>query len=232
VFRFWAPEHVGAVWAHTDPANAWQAFATYRDGLRWRHTAANGAAVTVDLQRRPMAADEAVLAITAKVVNGSRALLDGVGIANCLQFAMAPDFSCDDMTRIFVRCAGRWRPLAELEPASDYPRFPAVKRGASGGRMIWGGDLSHLFESTAVDHPLIICASRDGSRCVGTASADVDYLFYNRANPHLLCIHSTQAIQDAVPAKATVEFVQHVYFVNDGVEACASLYDRLPPAAG
>ena len=135
----------------------------------------------------------------------------------------------DGLTRLFVRVEGRWRTLAELRPASGYPHYPLANRRAAGGRVVWGGDLSHLFEPVAVDHPLMVCVSRDGDRSVGTASADADHLFHNRANPRLLCIHSTQEISDGVPPGATVLHRQRIYFADGGVDACMERYSPDPP---
>ena len=45
LFRMWAPEHVGAVWTHNDPAHAHQEFASIDGGVRWHHCADSGASV-------------------------------------------------------------------------------------------------------------------------------------------------------------------------------------------
>ena len=223
-FRLWAPEHAGSVWSHAEPTTARQLFEPAGQALHWRHTAASGA--WVDSRILPQAG---VLTIDVEIGNGTDAPLDRVGVANCLQMSTAPDFACDDLSRLFVRVEGRWRSLAELRPSSGYPHYPLTTRRAGGGRMIWGGDLSHLFEPVPVDHPLIVCVSRDGERSVGTASADPDYLFHNRANPRLLCIHSTQAISDGVAPGAEVLHRQRIYFAAGGIDACLERYRAEPP---
>lgn len=38
--------------------------------------------------------------------------------------------------------------------------------------------------------PTIVCVATDGIRAVGTASEDYRFLFHNRANVHLWCVHS------------------------------------------
>ncbi len=233
LFRMWAPEHVGNIWSQMNPATAHQAFETTADGVRWGHTAPDGASIDVTIDQRSRDAqpsrDDAVVSIAVRVTNGNSVPLDGVGVANCLQLAMAPDFACGDYSRIFARVRGAWLALAEMELSSDYPHLPAETRRESGGRMVWGGDLSELFEPTSVDHPLMVCVARDGARAVATASAQLDYLFHNRANPHLLCLHSTQQIVDGIQPGGEHTFVQRVYFTEGGIDGAVALFDALPP---
>ena len=181
-------------------------------GNRFRLWAPDGAWV----ESRLLPGD-GLLTIDVTIGNGTDRPLDRVGVANCLQMSTAPDFACDDLTRLFVRVEGRWRTLAELRPASGYPHYPLANRRGAGGRVVWGGD------------PLMVCVSRDGDRSVGTASADADHLFHNRANPRLLCIHSTQEISDGVPPGATVLHRQRIYFADGGVDACMERYRPDPP---
>ena len=223
-FRLWAPEHAGSVWSHTQPDTARQSFTRDGHALRWHYRAADGAWVASRLLP-----GDGLLTLDVVIGNGSDRPLDRVGVANCLQMSTAPDFACDDLSRLFVRVEGRWQRLAELRPSSGYPHYPLANRRAAGGRVVWGGDLTHLFEPVAVDHPLMVCVSRDGNRSVGTASADADHLFHNRANPRLLCIHSAQAISDGVPPGATVLHRQRIYFADGGVDACVERYRFDPP---
>ena len=87
--------------------------------------------------------------------------------------------------------------------------------------------MSALFESVQVDYPFIACVDRVAESAVATASADVDFLFHNRANLHLLCLHSQQQLVDGLPVGETAAFRQYIYFVAGGVEVAA--YERLPP---
>ena len=71
-----------------------------------------------------------------------------------------------------------------------------------------------------------------GLRTVATASSDYEHLFHNRANPELLCIHSSQRPVPALAAGEEAAFVQHVHFVEGGVPECVEAFEAEPPDAG
>ena len=140
--------------------------------------------------------DSTVL-IETRVVNISSGDPHDLGAINCLQFDLAPDFACGDFSRIYLRTGGNWSGLAALGSKSDYPHYfrPGRNTAAelaaakSAGRF---RSPTRLDEEVEVDHPLMVCVARDGVRSVGTASDDFHFLFHNRANPHLWCMHSHQ----------------------------------------
>ena len=58
------------------------------------------------------------------------------------------------------------------------------------------------------------------SRRRDRVDSDYEHLFHNRANPELLCIHSSQRPVPALAPGRTAAFVQHVYFVEGGIQEC------------
>ena len=234
VFRLWAPENVGLLWHNWRHGGARQTFSRADGGLTWRLEDESGWTVETSLRVRG-----AVLTIETRVDNGSDAVLPHVSSANCVQFRRAPDFACDDFSRIYIRVEGEWSSLASLRPRSDYPHYLRSDISGHDGRVGWGGNLSHLFEPVRSDHPLMVCVSRDGRRAVATASSDYEHLFHNRANPELLCIHSSQRPVPALAPGRTAAFVQHVYFVEGwdtgvrrGVRSRSARRSRRRPGAG
>jgi hypothetical protein len=224
VVRLWAPENVGGLWRNWDSGGARQGFSRADGGLTWRLEGESGWTVETRLRARG-----AVLTIETLVDNGSDVPLSDVSSTNCVQFRRAPDFACDDFSRIYIRVEGEWSSLASLRPGSDYPHYLRQDIAHHDGRVGWGGSLSHLFESVRSDHPLMVCVSRDGRRAVATASSDYEHLFHNRANPELLCIHSSQhGVPEVAPGR-TAAFVQHVYFVEGGVRECVKAFESDGP---
>ena len=224
VFRLWAPENVGRLWGNWDSGGARQDFSRVDGGLSWQLEGESGWTVETSLRARG-----AVLTIEARVYNGSDAVLPDVSSANCVQFKRAPDFACDDFSRINIRVEGEWSSLASLRPGSDYPHYLRSDIVGHDGRVGWGGNLSHLFEPVPSDHPLMVCVSRDGRRAVATASSDYEHLFHNRANPELLCIHSSPHGVPELPPGRTAAFVQHVYFVEGGVQESVQAFESDSP---
>ena len=224
VFRLWAPENVGLLWRNWRNGGTRQDFSRADGGLAWRTEDESGWTVDTGLHPRG-----AVLAIETRVYNGSNVALPHVSSANCVQFRRAPDFACYDFSRIVVRVDGQWTSLASLRPGSDYPHYLNSSIVDHDGRVGWGGNLSHLFETAPSDHPLMVCLSRDGRRAVATASSDYEHVFHNRANPELLCIHSSQRpVAELAPGRIAA-LTQHVYFVEGGVRECVEAYEAGPP---
>lgn len=124
VFRIWFPEQVGPLW--TDAERVLQEYAREGDRLVWRQGNAIEAVATVE---------ESTLAMEVRVTNHSGAGMADLGVAHCVQLSTAPDFACDDFSRIFVRTAGMWASLASLRPSSDYPHYfhtDLIEAGCSG----------------------------------------------------------------------------------------------------
>ncbi len=224
VFRLWAPENVGLLWHNWRSGGTRQDFSRVDDVLSWRLEDESG--WTVETSLHPCGA---VLAIETRVDNGSDAVLPHVSSANCVQFRRAPDFACDDFSRIYIGVEGEWSSLASLRPGSDYPHYLRSDIVGHDGRVGWGGNLSHLFEPVRSDHPLMVCVSKDGRRAVATASSDYEHLFHNRANPELLCIHSSQRPVPELAPGRTAALIQHVYFVEGGIQECVEAYEADPP---
>ena len=223
-FRFWLPENVGALWNNWTPEEAHQDFTpTEREGLLW--SLKRDATVSIEVEVEPRANK---LSIESRVENVSDSDLSDVTVTVCLQLSQAPDFACDDFSRIFIRTAGEWRSLEALAPATDYPQYLSPELRATSKDIRLGLALHRLNEDLAADHPLMVCLSRDGDRAVGTASADFQFLFHNRANENLLCIHSQQRPVAALSAGATATFRQKVYFVDGGLAECVSAFEASP----
>lgn len=222
VFRFWAPENVGTLWNNWTVDEAHQDFVRTGDGgLAWSFERESTASIDVEI----VPSDNS-LQLEARVTNLSVDDLSDVSCTSCLQLSTAPDFACGDFSRLYIRTDRKWRSLSELAPSTDYPHYPAVE--AADTRIGWGGDLAHLFESVETDHPLMVCVSKNGHRSMGTAVPDFQYLFHNRANENLWCIHSQQAPFHSVSPGETAVFTQKVYFVNGGLTECVTAFDADP----
>ena len=223
VFRIWMPENLQPLWDNWEADAAHQNFVrTKTSGLRWSY------------QQRPEATVEAevtpnhqTLLLKCRVTNRSSSNLLDVRTTHCIQLSLAPDFACGDFSRLFIRTGGQWRSLGSLSPHSDYPHYFRTDR-RSGGQVGMRGDMSRLYEDAKADYPLMVCVSKDGCRSIGTASDDFRYLFHNRANEHLWCIHSQQMPIAALAPGNTVEFRQRVYFANRGLDKCIAAYEANP----
>ena len=224
-FRFWMPELVGDLWDNWDADVAHQDFSkSERDGLLWSFQRPSKA--TVEAEITP---GDRVLLIECRVMNHSPVDLEDVGVTNCFQLSLAPDFACGDFSRLYVRTKGNWRSLSSLEPNSDYPHYFWTGLRDSLGQVGSHGDMSPLYEEVVeVDHPLMACVAKDGSRCVATASDSFRLLFHNRANENLWCIHSQQMPVVSLGPEETARFRQKVFFVEGGLDDCVSAYGADP----
>ena len=221
IFRLWLPESVGDLWNNHTPGLAHQDFiGTETSGLVWRWHGHASAMLEAELTPNGDS-----LLLETRVTNRSDAPLENVRASHCLQFSQAPHFACGDFSRIYIRTGGHWQTLAALKPKTDYPHFyrAGLRKAANLGD--WETRLAHLHESIAAEHPLIVCVSDDGARAVGTASDDYRFLFHNRANPHLWCIHSQQSPAPVLAPHETVRFRQKVYFSDQGLEGCTAAFE-------
>jgi hypothetical protein len=225
-FRLWLPESVGELWANTSPAAAHQIFTrTERQGLFWSREQQSA---RIQAELRPLSRS---LLLVVRVTNGSSDNLSKVDAMNCLQFSAAPDFDCDDFSRIHIRSQGQWQPLAALKPTCADPYFYRSGFFREGGVGWRGGRLSYADQAAEADHPLIVYVSKDGRRCVGTASERYQFLFHNQGNEHLRCIHSQQEPVATLRPNETAVFRQKVYFVEGGLAECVKDFEADAPAA-
>ena len=229
IFRLWMPEKVGSIWSNWDPDVARQDFQpSGENGLTWTFHRPDVARIEAELTAR----GSAVL-IKHTVVNISAGDLNDITAINCLQFGLAPDFGCGDFSRLYLRTGGNWCNLAALDPKSDYPHY--FRPGRNTSTQMAAATAADRFKSpigleedVQPDHPLMACVTRDGDRSVGIASDDFHFLFHNRANPHLWCMHSTQWPVPVLPAGHAAVFRQKLYFVNGGLSDCVAAYEADP----
>ena len=226
LFRLWLPEHVTPeLWSNMKVEEALQGFVrTEQGGLVWTYERNRDVIIAAEV----IPLTSSVL-LEVRVTNRSSADLEGVTTFNCLQLSQAPDFACDDLSRLFVRSERQWQSLSERKPISDYPSYYRAGYLESGGAGIWGGKLDHLTEASRADHPLMVCVGRDGRRSVGTASEGYYMLFHNQANTNLLCIHSSAEPTPVVRPGETATFRQKIYFVEGGLIECVAAFESDPP---
>jgi hypothetical protein len=222
VFKLWLPEIVSELWANTTAEVARQRFThTERGGLIWGFEQHPAASIEAELTPHHHS-----LALEVRVANCSRENLPQVVVMNCLHLAAAPDFACRDFSRIFIYAGGRWQSLAALNPTHNDPYYYRAGYFEAGGIAFAGGKLSHSIQAVEAQHPLIVCVSRDGRRCVGTASEDYQFLFHNQGNENLLCLHSQQSALAALSPGSTAIFRQKVYFVDGGLLECIAAFEQ------
>lgn len=222
-FRLWLPEWVGALWQQWDTPVAHQDFtATDKGGLLWVFTGNPRAHIEAELIPR-----HASLVLEVRVRNSSGEGLEQVCAQNCMHLSEAPDFACvgtDDFTRIHIRTKGKWHSFAELGVTDRWPFFYREGFLESGGRDSWNGAFKRHNQEIKVDHPLIVCSSRSGSRCIGVAAEGFNCVFHNQEDAYLRCIHSEPAPLPVLAPGKEVTFRQVIYFVEgsveDGIRAC------------
>jgi hypothetical protein len=224
-FRLWLPEHVvPELWSNMRADQAPQCFAsTERGGLFWAYQDNPDARIEAELI--PL---QDSLLLEVQITNASAGAIEGVQVMNCLQLSQAPDFACDDLSRLYVRSQGQWLSLSERTPKSAYPTYYRAGYLEGGGVGIWGGKLDVLTEPARVDHPLMVCVAKGGQRAVGTASENCYMLFHNQANRNLLCIHSNQEPLPLLMSGETVVFRQKIYFVEGGLMDCVAAFEADP----
>lgn len=220
-FTVWLPEAVGDLWQQWDAEVAHQDFATTeKDGLIWIYKGHSAGFIRTEL-----VPGRNSLLFETQVTNRSLENLERVYAQNCIHFSKAPDFICDDFSRIYIRSKGEWHSLASLDPTSSFPRY--YREGfPSRGRI---DPTAHYFENITqdarVDHPLMVLVSGDGARSVGIASEDYEFLFHNQME-YLRCIHSESGSPPPLPPGETATFRQKVYFVEGGLEDCVAAFEK------
>ena len=220
-FLLWLPESVGDLWNQWTPAIAHEDFTrTQHDALLW--TFDRNPAAVIEAELTPL---ENSLSLEVRVFNRSQEDLLRVSAQNCFHLSAAPDFACDDFSRIYIRSGGKWRSLSSLKPTCDLPMYYRPGFFREGRRDSWGGRFAHCNQAAEADHPLIVCVSKDHRRCVGTASEDCQCVFHNRGNEYLRCIHSQQAPVPVLRPGATAEFRQRIYFADGRLMDCISAFE-------
>lgn len=229
LFRLWLPEHVEpGLWSNMKAAEADQRFENAaHGGLQWSYERPGLARINAEL----VPASGSLL-LEVDIVNRSRDFITGVSVMNCLQMSQATAFACDDFGRLFIRSGGSWRSLFELKPRSDYPTYYRQGYLEGGGVGVWGGKLDGLTEPARADHPLMVCVSKEGKRAVGIAADRYYFLFHNRANRNLLCIHSNSEPLPLLEPDQETHFRQKIYFSDGGLDGCIAAYDADPPQSG
>jgi hypothetical protein len=220
-FLLWLPEDVTGLWNNWSPGIAHQDFVrTECGGLLWNFEHSSG--VWVEAELIPECSR---LLLEVSVTNSSGKAIPHLGVQNCFHLSAAPDFCCDDFGRIYIRVEGVWRSVASLNPTSDRPMYYRPHFLESDRTDSWRGMFSRFNEPLEADSPLIICVSRDGTRCVGTASGDYQCVFHNQGCAYLRCIHSQQAPVEGMAVGETVSFRQKVYFVEGGLMDCVAAFE-------
>lgn len=224
-FLLWLPEDVTDLWNNWSPGVAQQDFSgTGRNGLLWSFVHHSGVRIEAEL-----IPEWSSLLLEVSVANRSDEAIHHLGVQNCFHLSAAPDFCCDDFSRIYIRVEGCWRSLASLGPASERPMYYRPGFFECGRTDSWRGMFSQFNETAEADSPLIVCVSRDGTRSIGTASEDYQCVFHNQGCAYLRCIHSQQAPVQLVAPGKTISFRQRVYFLEGGLMDCVSAFEDHGP---
>jgi len=118
--------------------------------------------------------------------------------------------------------------MASLNPTVSYPYYFRVGYPSRG--RIDPDPTEHkeggVRQAASIDHPLIVLVSKDGTRAVGVASEDYEFVFHNNGLDYLRCIHSESGCSPPVPTGEKVTFRQKVYFVNGGLIDCVAAFEK------
>jgi hypothetical protein len=208
-FLLWMPEEVDPFWAQWDSKDGIQRFErTKRGGLFWELNQNPKCRITAELI--PL---HNTLLLEVKVTNRMADKAEAVMTQNCLHLSAAPDFCYDDLNQFHIRTDGAWRTLAELEPKLNY--FAYARKGFLESGVIdrWLSSWPDVIQKPRADCPLMIAVSRDGRRCIATASNDYVCLFHNRRD-YLRCMHSQQRSLPVLEPGKTAVFRQWIYFFD------------------
>jgi hypothetical protein len=160
------------------------------------------------------------LLLEVRVKNTSRCDLREVSAQNCIILSRAPDFACDDFSRLYIRTNGEWRSLKALGVTDDLPMFYRPSFLESGRTDAWHGHFAGHNQKARADQALMMCTSKQGDRTIGTASDHYQCVFHNHGIKYLLCIHSQQAPIPILRPGEEVSFRQVIYFVEGGIQEC------------
>lgn len=217
----WLPESVADavsdLWDQWDPAvDPHQDFiSSAGGGLSWRFAKNTKANITSRLVPRRNS-----LLLEVRVKNTSKSDLKEVSIQNCIVLSRAPDFACDDFSRLYIRTNGEWRTLKALGVTDDVPMFYRPGFLESGRSDAWHGHFARHNQKVRADHALMMCTSKQGERTIGTASDHFQCVFHNHGIKYLLCIHSQQEPVSVLRPGEGFTFRQVVYFVEGGIQDC------------
>ena len=223
-FILWLPEVVGNLWQQWNAKVAHQDFiSTDKGGLLWTFNDNPEGLIRTELIPQKNS-----LLFETQVTNRGKGELLKLYVQNCLHFSKAPDFICDDFSRIFIRTNNKWCSMASLNPTVSYPYYFRVGYPSRG--RIDPDPTEHkaggVRQAASIDHPLIVLVSKDGTRAVGVASEDYEFLFHNNGLEYLRCIHSESGCSPPVLTGEKVTFRQKVYFVNGGLIDCVAAFEK------
>jgi hypothetical protein len=212
----WLPESVGGLWVQWDPAVAHQDFMNSASGgLYWKFAKNPKINIISSLVPRSNS-----LLLEVRVKNTSESDLREIVAQNCIILSRAPDFACDDFSRLYIHTNGEWRSLKALGVTDDLPMFYRPGFLESGRKDAWGGRFTSHNQGARADQALMMCTSKRGGRTIGTASDNYQCVFHNHGIRYLLCIHSQQAPIPILRPAEEVSFRQVVYFVEGGIQEC------------
>ena len=216
-FCLWFPEVVDPLWAHWDPQVGRQEFErTPQDGLKWTFGPAPTPTIKAELTPRPHS-----IVLETTVLNNTSEEVHDINAQNCLHFPDAPDFACDDFSRLFVRVEGQWRSLASLKPTNPVPVY--YRKGYP--QQERRGYMAQFGQKTEVDHPLIILLSKDNTRCIATASENYACVFHNQGLEYLRCLHSHPDFVKVLKPGESALLRQTIYFVDGGIPECLAAFN-------
>ena len=188
-FLLWLPEDVRGIWNQWTPEVAHQNFCrTAAGGLLWSFVN-NKAHVTAGLEQF----DDGILVCDVRVTNLSDSTLSNVATQTCFHLSQAPDFICEDFSRILIRTEKQWKRLSELKPKTRLPMYYRPGFLEEGLVDSWAGGFRRFDEKPRADHPMIVCLDKSGKRAVATASKNYQCVFHNQSCEYLRCIHSQEA---------------------------------------
>jgi len=220
-FLLWLPESVAPHWGNWKAGMAHQEFTkTTGGGLLWEYATRPDVKIVAKLVPRAHS-----LLLEVRVQNLANHDAKNIAVQNCFHLSSAEDFACTDFSRIHIQTDGGWKSLRQLAPTVDMPMYYRREFLESGRRDSWGGEFRKYNQTTRVDHPLIVCTSKDGKHAVGTASEDFQCVFHNQL-PYLRCIHSQQAPIAVLAAHREAAFRQVIYFVDGGISECESAFRK------
>ena len=216
----WLPEAVSDLWVQWDPAVGHQDFINSAGGgLYWQFAKNPKANIISSLVPRRNS-----LLLEVRVKNTSESDLKEIAAQNCILLSRAPDFACDDFSRLYIRTNGEWRSLKALGVTDDLPMFYRPGFLESGRTDSWRGRFVSHNQKARADQALMMCTSKHGERTIGTASDHFQCVFHNHGIKYLLCIHSQQEPISILRPGEEFSFRQVIYFIEGGIQNCISKF--------